>query len=66
MNKNQTEGVAKVVKGGIKEATSTIAGNKAGKLEGKIEKEVGKAQTKAGNAQQKARRSKGYNRSYPV
>lgn len=55
MNRNQSAGIKKVVKGGVKEATSTLTDNKAGQLEGKVEKTMGKVQTRVGNEQAKAR-----------
>jgi len=58
MNKQQTSGMSKQVKGNIKEAASTITGNTAGKIEGKVEKNIGKAQTKLGDVQEKMHRDK--------
>lgn len=56
MNENQVDGVAKQVKGGIKEGASKITGNTLGQVEGKIEKEVGKAQKNLGDAQEQDRK----------
>lgn len=58
MNKDQTDGIGKQVKGGFKEAVSKVTGNKAGEMEGKIEKAVGKVQTKVGNAVEEDRRNR--------
>lgn len=55
MNKHQSGGLSKQVKGGLKEATSKITGNKAGEAEGKLQKAVGKVQTKLGNEQERNR-----------
>jgi uncharacterized protein YjbJ (UPF0337 family) len=55
MNDNQTEGIGKTIKGGLKEATSKITGNKLGEMEGKVQKNVGKLQTKLGNKQEEHR-----------
>jgi uncharacterized protein YjbJ (UPF0337 family) len=51
MNDNQTEGIGKTIKGGVKEAASKLTGNKLGEVEGKAEKNVGKVQTKLGDKQ---------------
>jgi len=59
MNDNQSGGVAKEVKGAIKEGVSKITGNTLGEVEGKIEKEVGKAQKKLGDAQEQDRKESG-------
>jgi uncharacterized protein YjbJ (UPF0337 family) len=56
MNKNQTGGVTKEVKGAVKEGVSKVTGNTAGQVEGKIEKEVGKAQKNFGDAQEQDRK----------
>ena len=58
MNKQQTSGMSKQVKGNIKEVASTITGNTAGKIEGKVEKNIGKAQMKLGDSQEKMHRDK--------
>jgi uncharacterized protein YjbJ (UPF0337 family) len=55
MNDNQTNGIAKTIKGGVKEAASKVTGNKLGEVEGKVEKGVGQAQTKLGNKQEEHR-----------
>ena len=55
MNQNQVDGVAKQVKGAVKEGTSKVTGNTLGQVEGKIEKEVGKAQKDLGDVQQRDR-----------
>ncbi len=56
MNDNQVDGVAKEVKGAIKEGASKVTGNTLGQVEGKIEKEIGKAQKSLGDAQQRDRK----------
>lgn len=56
MNKHQTSGIGKQVKGSIKEAASTVTGNTSGKVKGKIEKAVGKAETALGNEQERQKR----------
>jgi uncharacterized protein YjbJ (UPF0337 family) len=56
MNKNQTGGIGKQVKGAVKEGVGKVTGNRAGQVEGKVEKEVGKAQKNLGDAQEKARK----------
>jgi uncharacterized protein YjbJ (UPF0337 family) len=58
MNRNQTEGVGKQVKGAIKEGAAKLTGNKTGQVEGKVEKGIGKAQTKVGDAQHRAERER--------
>jgi uncharacterized protein YjbJ (UPF0337 family) len=55
MNDNQTEGIGKTIKGGVKEAASKLTGNKLGEMEGKVEKNIGKVQTKLGNKQEEHR-----------
>jgi uncharacterized protein YjbJ (UPF0337 family) len=57
MNDNQTGGIAKTVKGSIKEGVSKVTGNTLGQAEGKIEKEVGKAQKDLGDAQERDRKA---------
>jgi uncharacterized protein YjbJ (UPF0337 family) len=56
MNRNQTEGAGKQIKGAIKEGTSKLTGNKSGELEGKVEKNIGKAQSKIGKEQERDRK----------
>lgn len=56
MNQNQVDGVAKKVKGAVKEGASKVTGNTLGQVEGKIEKEVGKVQKDVGDAQEKDRK----------
>jgi uncharacterized protein YjbJ (UPF0337 family) len=56
MNENQVDGVAKKVKGAIKEGTSKVTGNTLGEAEGKIEKQVGKVQKDVGDAQERDRK----------
>jgi uncharacterized protein YjbJ (UPF0337 family) len=56
MNENQTGGVAKEVKGAVKEGVSKVTGNTLGQVEGKIEKEVGKAQKDVGDQQERDRK----------
>ena len=55
MNKDQTHGTEKQVKGAIKEGVSKVTGNKSGELEGKVEKNVGKVQRDVGNAEERSR-----------
>jgi uncharacterized protein YjbJ (UPF0337 family) len=59
MNDNQVGGVAKQVKGALKEGTSKVTGNTLGQVEGKIEKEVGKAQKDLGDSQERDRKDAG-------
>lgn len=56
MNKHQTSGIGKQIKGGVKEAASKVTGNTAGKMEGKLQKEAGKAQTAMGNELERQKR----------
>ena len=58
MNENQVDGVAKKVKGAIKEGTSKVTGNTLGQVEGNIEKQVGKVQKGVGDAQEKDRKDR--------
>lgn len=58
MNKDQKDGAGNQVKGGFKEAVSKVTGNKAGEVEGKIQKAVGKVQTKVGNAVEEDKRNR--------
>jgi uncharacterized protein YjbJ (UPF0337 family) len=51
MNRNQTDGAGKQVKGAVKEGVSKVTGNKAGEVEGKVEKTAGKVQSNIGNQQ---------------
>ena len=55
MDKNRTEGSKHEVKGGLKEATGKLTGNKSGELEGKVEKNVGEAQRKLGETADRER-----------
>ena len=55
MNRNQVDGIAKQVKGSIKEGASKVTGNTLGQAEGKIEKEVGKVQKHVGDSQERNR-----------
>lgn len=57
MNKHQTTGAKNVVKGGIKEGAAKLTGNKAGKVEGKLQKAVGKVQARVGTEIEKSRRT---------
>ena len=52
MNRNQTDGAGKQVKGAVKEGVSKVTGNKSGELEGKVEKTAGKVQSNIGNQQE--------------
>ncbi len=56
MNENQVDGVAKEVKGTIKQGTGKATGNTLGQVEGKIEKGVGKVQKDLGDAQERDRK----------
>ncbi|MBV8804533.1 MAG: hypothetical protein JO042_05790 [Sinobacteraceae bacterium] len=56
MNRNQTDGVTKQVKGAIKEGVSKGTGNTLGQVEGKVEKEVGRTQKSVGDAQERDRK----------
>ena len=55
MNRNQTGGLGKEITGAGKEGVSKVTGNKAGEVEGKVEKNVGKVQSEVGNEQERAR-----------
>jgi uncharacterized protein YjbJ (UPF0337 family) len=55
MDKNRIEGVAKQVKGSVKEAIGKMTGDKQVELEGVAEKNLGKAQAKAGELADKVR-----------
>jgi uncharacterized protein YjbJ (UPF0337 family) len=55
MNRNQTDGAGKQIKGAIKEGVSKVTGNKSGELEGKVEKTVGKVQSDVGKEQERNR-----------
>lgn len=50
MRSNQTEGAKNQVKGSMKEQVSKVTGNKAGELEGKLQKNIGKTQSDIGRA----------------
>ncbi|MFL6547717.1 MAG: CsbD family protein [Povalibacter sp.] len=58
MNRNQTDGAGKQVKGAIKEGVSKVTGNKSGEVEGKVEKTAGKVQSNVGNQQDANRRER--------
>lgn len=55
MDKNRIEGMAKQVKGSVKEAIGKMTGDTKTELEGIAEKNIGKAQTKAGELADKVR-----------
>jgi uncharacterized protein YjbJ (UPF0337 family) len=55
MNRNQTDGAGKQVKGAVKEGVSKVTGNKAGEIEGKVEKGAGKVQSEIGRQQERDR-----------
>ncbi|SDX36542.1 CsbD family protein [Lysobacter enzymogenes] len=55
MDKNRIEGVAKQVKGSVKEAIGKMTGDKRIELEGMAEKNLGKAQAKSGELADKVR-----------
>ena len=57
MNDNQTSGIGKTIKGGLKEATGKVTGNKLREMEGKVEKNIGKMQTKLGDKQEEHRQN---------
>lgn len=56
MNRNQTEGVGKQIKGSIKEGAAKVTGNTSGELEGKLEKTAGKVQSEIGKQQEEHRK----------
>jgi uncharacterized protein YjbJ (UPF0337 family) len=55
MNRNETEGAGKQIKGTLKEGAAKVTGNKAGELEGKVEKTAGKVQSEVGKQQEEQR-----------
>ncbi|MEO6920991.1 MAG: CsbD family protein [Collimonas sp.] len=55
MDKNRIEGVAKQVKGSVKETIGKITGDKSTEAEGIAEKVEGKVQTKVGETADKLR-----------
>jgi uncharacterized protein YjbJ (UPF0337 family) len=56
MNRNQTDGAGKQIKGAVKEGVSKVTGNKSGEVEGKVEKTAGKVQSEIGNEQERNRK----------
>ncbi|MCX7305479.1 MAG: CsbD family protein [Hyphomicrobiales bacterium] len=56
VNKDQVKGVAKEVKGSIKETAGRVAGNKRTEAEGAMEKTAGKVQKGYGDAKEKVKR----------
>ena len=48
MTDHRTEGTKREIKGGLKEATGKLTGNKSGELEGKAQKNIGEAQREYG------------------
>ena len=57
VNKDQVKGVAKQVKGSVKEAAGKATGNKQTEAEGTAEKIAGKVQKGYGDAKQKLKGS---------
>jgi uncharacterized protein YjbJ (UPF0337 family) len=57
MDKNRIDGIAKQVKGSVKEAIGKVTGDTRIQAEGNAEKNVGKAQAKIGEVADKLRDS---------
>ena len=57
VNKDQVKGVAKQVKGSVKEAAGKATGNKRTQAEGTAEKLAGKVQKGYGDVKQKIKKS---------
>ena len=55
MHKDEAKGVAKQVKGALKDAAGGLTGNERLQAEGKADKVVGKVQQKAGELKDRAR-----------
>lgn len=52
MNKDQTDGLGKQIKGAVKDAVGGLTGNEKLQAEGKLDKAEGKAQKKAGDVRE--------------
>lgn len=57
VNKDQAAGVAKQVKGSVKEAAGRMTGNTRTEAEGKAEKAAGKVQKKYGDVKSDVRKA---------
>ena len=57
VNKDQVKGVAKQVKGSVKETVGKATGNKRTEAEGTVEKTAGKVQKGFGDAKEKVKRA---------
>ena len=57
MNKDQTEGAAKQVRGSVKEAIGKVTGSDQTEVAGMAEKVAGKLQTKVGDLKEDFRRA---------
>lgn len=57
VNKDQVKGVAKEVKGSVKQAAGKATGNRSMEAEGAVEKTAGKVQKGFGDAKEKVKRS---------
>lgn len=55
MDKDRVEGIAKQVKGGVKEVAGKTLGDRKLEVEGRAEKAVGKVQNAIGGAKDKLR-----------
>jgi len=55
VNKDQVKGVAKQVKGSVKESVGRATGNKRTEAEGAVEKTAGKVQKGFGDAKEKVK-----------
>ena len=57
VNKDQVKGVAKQVKGSVKETVGRVTGNRRTEAEGTAEKTVGKVQKGFGDVKEKVKRA---------
>ena len=57
VNKDQVKGVAKQVKGSVKETVGRVTGNRRTEAEGAAEKTVGKVQKGFGDVKEKVKRA---------
>lgn len=57
VNKDQVKGVAKQVKGSVKETVGKATGNRRTEAEGAVEKTAGKVQKGFGDAKEKVKRA---------
>ena len=57
VNMDQVKGVAKQVKGSVKESVGRATGNKRTEAEGAVEKTAGKVQKGFGDAKEKVKRA---------